>query len=572
MEAIKNSSECWAYARKSSEAEDRQALSIESQISELDELARRNGVEVSSERILSESKSAKMPFQRPEFERLAKNIEQGIVRYLFAWHPNRLSRNAIDAARLIDFIDRGKLLGIITPTQTFKNTPTDKFMFTLAVGSAKMDNDQKGIDVKRGLRKKNEMGHPAGVSKPGYMNDPHSEKGKKKILQDPERFPLVEQLFQLFLSGKYSVRRLRAHSEDVVGLRTVQRKKEGGKPLKLSQLYRMLKDPFYAGFFYGTDADGNETRYEVSPEVPRMITEEQYWQIQSMLGRKGNIRPSVHTDSFPYKERSKCGCGGTMVAVHQHQLICPQCKTKFAHKNKDACPRCETEIVDMEDGVYIHYIRYSCIKGKACPMKKKSIVEPDIDESVAKYVEGNLAISKALSDWCVKNLDQLAESEKKNDYERRAAWEREFAKKEKESEELVRMRMKGLMDDAEFMKHKDAVEEEKRRIKSILAASGGPDANRIEEVKKAFNLAVDVADVFRDGTFEEKRDALAALGSNLTISDKKVSVINKELIRKLESGLLAARAKNKRFEPRKCEADKDESGVFAAVRPTLLRR
>jgi DNA invertase Pin-like site-specific DNA recombinase len=237
-----------AYPRKSSEADDKQVLSIDSQISELKKLAIDKGITIKDEDVMQESHSAKNAFARPVFEQLVREIEQNKVQGVVAWHPNRLSRNAIDSGRLIQLMDEGKLIEIVTPSQTFRNTPQDKFFFTLMTSQAKMENDSKGIDVKRGLRKKNEMGYPAGIAKTGYKND-YGIKGQRRVIVDSERFELVKQLFLMYLTGKYSVRSLFKHAKEVMGLKTIQRRKEGGTPIHLSRFYELLKEPFYAGFF-----------------------------------------------------------------------------------------------------------------------------------------------------------------------------------------------------------------------------------------------------------------------------------------------------------------------------------
>ncbi|MEI6863878.1 MAG: recombinase family protein [Candidatus Adlerbacteria bacterium] len=561
-----------SYARKSSEAEDKQALSIESQADALKRLAKNKEVDLKEENILEESHSAKQAFARPVFERLLKEIESRKVQGILAWHPNRLSRNAIDAARLIQLMDEEKLIEILTPSQTFKNTPQDKFFFQMMTSQAKMENDTKGIEVRRGLRKKNQMGFPGGVAKPGYEND-YGLKGQRKIIVDLERFELVKQMFKLFLSGKYSVRKLTKYAEEVMGLRSIQRTKEGGKPLALSRVYAILQDPFYAGFFYGKDEDRETVRYEVNEALPRMITEEEYWEIQAMLGRKGVPRPTINKRIFPYTGRTKCGtCGGSVTAEHKHQLICSECKYKFAYQNKTVCPTCETKISDMDNAVYLHYIYYHCTKKRSADCPEGSVQEFKIDDSMAEYAENNFTISKSLSDWCIQHLDELAKNDKQNEYERKGTWERELAQKEKESEELVRMRIKGLItDDAEFFKHKATLEADKKRIKQVLTDMGGTDMTTLEKAKEAFSLVVGVAEVFRKGTFDEKQEALSALGSNLTLKDKKLNVINKEIFSVITKGLLEAKAVNKAFEPKNCEADKDETEVFTSVRPTMLR-
>lgn len=141
------------YSRKSTESEDRQVLSIDSQIDKTKEIANKLCVRIAQKDFLSESKSAKITANRPKFKEMVDRIEGGELNGIIVWHPDRLSRNAIDSAILIDLMDREKLVEIITPSQTFRNTPIDKFMFSLMCNQAKMENDKKGVDVTRGLEK-----------------------------------------------------------------------------------------------------------------------------------------------------------------------------------------------------------------------------------------------------------------------------------------------------------------------------------------------------------------------------------------------------------------------------------
>ena len=65
------------YARKSSEAEDKQILSIESQQNELENIAAKRELAISE--VLQESKSAKAP-GRPVFNEMMSRIAQGEAR------------------------------------------------------------------------------------------------------------------------------------------------------------------------------------------------------------------------------------------------------------------------------------------------------------------------------------------------------------------------------------------------------------------------------------------------------------------------------------------------------------
>jgi site-specific DNA recombinase len=71
------------YARKSSEAEDRQVQSTEDQQVRLREIAHLRGISIIRE--LTEAKSAKKPGDRPVFEALLKSVEAGEFDGIICW-------------------------------------------------------------------------------------------------------------------------------------------------------------------------------------------------------------------------------------------------------------------------------------------------------------------------------------------------------------------------------------------------------------------------------------------------------------------------------------------------------
>ena len=55
-------------------------------------------------------------------------IECGEANGIIAWHPDRLARNAVDAGRIIDLIDRGMLTELKFQSYRFENSPEGKWM------------------------------------------------------------------------------------------------------------------------------------------------------------------------------------------------------------------------------------------------------------------------------------------------------------------------------------------------------------------------------------------------------------------------------------------------------------
>ncbi|MDD4989349.1 MAG: recombinase family protein, partial [Candidatus Pacebacteria bacterium] len=140
------------YARKSTEDDDKQVMSIEAQLFELREFASRENIEILEE--FQESKSAKSP-GREVFGKMMMRLESlrepvGIL----AWHPDRLARNSIDGGRIIYAIDTSKIVSLRFPTFWFEPTPQGLFMLQVAFGQSKYYSDNLKQNVERGYRQK----------------------------------------------------------------------------------------------------------------------------------------------------------------------------------------------------------------------------------------------------------------------------------------------------------------------------------------------------------------------------------------------------------------------------------
>ena len=162
------------YVRKSTDSEERQVLSIESQIAELKLLADKENLKI--KRIFQESMTAKVP-GRPIFNEMLSRMEKGEADGIIAWHPDRLARNSVDGGRIIYLLDTEHIKSLKFPTFWFENTPQGKFMMQIAFGQSKYYIDNLSENVKRGLRQKVRRGEwPAGYVPPGYFTDKNDRK------------------------------------------------------------------------------------------------------------------------------------------------------------------------------------------------------------------------------------------------------------------------------------------------------------------------------------------------------------------------------------------------------------
>ncbi len=285
------------YARKSTEDDERQAMSIDSQIKEMSEMALKE--EIFIKEIRQEKHSAKMSGQRPVFNQLLADIKSGMFRGILTWAPDRLSRNAGDLGVLVDLMDHGKLTNIKTYTQAFTNSPSDKFLLMILCSQAKLENDQKGINVKRGIRAKCQMGWRPGVPPTGYFN--RTMNGVKDIIPDPQRAPFITEMFQRVADGQsgWDIKRW----FDKSGMTT-----RSGKKVYLGNLYLMLKNSFYYGEFEYPINSGNWYKGKHKPLITKILFDKV--QNQLITSTKSDWGSNI----APFKGLFRCGtCGKKLI-------------------------------------------------------------------------------------------------------------------------------------------------------------------------------------------------------------------------------------------------------------------
>ncbi|PIP50288.1 MAG: hypothetical protein COX12_02100, partial [Candidatus Brennerbacteria bacterium CG23_combo_of_CG06-09_8_20_14_all_44_41] len=254
------------YARKSTDVEDKQVLSIDAQLTELREYAVREHIEISAE--IVEKQSAKIP-GRPLFNKMMKEIET-FGGNILAWNPDRLARNSVDGGQIIYLLDTGKLASLKFPTFWCDNTGQGKFMLNMAFGQSKYYVDSLSENTKRGLRQKVRMGIFPSQAPLGYLNDSRT----KTIVVEKKKSRIVRLAFKRYVKGNMRLEDVSSFlAKNNITTRT-------GKRISKTKASFILSNPFYIGLFkYGGEI--HEGKHE--PIISKKLFDE----AQEMLKFRG---------------------------------------------------------------------------------------------------------------------------------------------------------------------------------------------------------------------------------------------------------------------------------------------
>lgn len=335
------------YARKSSENDERQAMSIDSQIKEMKALAQREGLSIVDTKY--ESKSAKESGQRETYMELLNDLREGKYNAVLTWAPDRLSRNAGDLGSIVDLMDQKRLLQIRTHSQTFTDNPNEKFLLMILCSQAKLENDNRGINVRRGTRAKCEMGWRPGVAPIGYIN--RSFSGVKDIIPDPDRSETIVKIFEHAAEG-WSGRRIKAW------LDTQGFSNKSGRPVTISQIFMILNNTFYYGEFEYPEKSHIVYKGAHQP----LVSKELFNQVQN--SRAVPNKAAWGSKTFAFKGIFKCAtCGSDITA--------------------------EEKFKQLKSGDFNRHVYYHCTRQVDYNCPEKYVNEEELKSQLMHYISEN---------------------------------------------------------------------------------------------------------------------------------------------------------------------------------------
>ena len=459
-------SKYYLYARKSIDEEDRQVLSIESQLAEVREFAKKEKLNIVKEFI--EIKTAKEP-GRPVFNHMIELIEDGEADGILAWHPDRLARNSVDGGRIIYLIDTGKIKSLKFPTSKFDNTAQGKFILSITLSQSKYYVDNLSENVKRGFRQKLRRGEWPGWAPLGYLNDPKTH----NVILDPDKYLLIKKAFELYAEGNQSLYEL-AKEVSRWGLTS-----RTGKKVQTSIINHMLRNPFY----YGVIRFRREL-YEGTHQP--IISKQLFDKVQSVM--KLRTKPSKkRKEKFNFLGFIKCGeCGCMITAEQQKWHNYYRCT-----KKRGKCSQ-----------------RYLREENLAEQMKEK-IKEVWLNDEICKFM-----------------LDKLEKDSKQEQEENQNLIEKLQAQLKKLNDKLERLldvHISGLIEQEEYQAKKQKLLNQKLEIKERSGNLQGKADSWLEPCKDFITRCNYVKKIALEGNLPRLRRWLEIGGSNFFLKDRILS-------------------------------------------------
>ncbi|HEY4964323.1 MAG TPA: recombinase family protein [Candidatus Saccharimonadales bacterium] len=482
------------YVRKSTEGDDRQVHSIDDQIEVLTDLAKRYDINIRPRDIYNESRSARKPDNRPEFDRLIESIQSGKIQGIVVWKLDRLSRNPTESGLLQQLLQDGKIRHIRTPEREYY--PQDNaVVFSVETSIGNQYVRDLSTNVKRGMRAAARNGRIAGVAPAGYINRQVDE--RKFIEKDQERWLLIRKAFDVFLSGNYTVMEVREMLDEwgYISYKRSPTSKRGGKPISRSSLYSIFNNRRYMGKVPQPDYP-DDPDHDADGDFEPMITQQEFDRVQSLLGNKTRVK-NVSQKFFELKGLLRCGHCDCAVTAH----VVPK---------------------KLKDGTINYHTYYHCTRKKG-PCSQKGLPEAKLFAQIDELL-GQYEISPKLYEWGLTAIKDIAKGEiaQRDDVQ-----QIQFAtidELQKQLDKLVDLVTDSVISSDTYKRKAEPLEAE-------LAKRQQDQQNTAERVKNWYEIIGftlerlnNATENFKTGDLNTRRDILLAIGYNPTLLNKTISI------------------------------------------------
>jgi len=223
------------YARQSVDKKD--SISIESQI----EFCRYELKGGGSREYTDKGFSGKNT-DRPKFQELIRDIEQGLIRRVIVYKLDRISRSIIDFASMMELFHRYNVEFVSSTEKFDTSTPMGRAMLNICIVFAQLERETIQKRVTDAYYSRCQKGfHMSGVAPYGYKLEPYVMDGirTKRLAIEPEAAERVKLMYEMYAGPQTSLGDIARYFRDE------SISKKSGKTYR-SALSTLLKNPAYA--------------------------------------------------------------------------------------------------------------------------------------------------------------------------------------------------------------------------------------------------------------------------------------------------------------------------------------
>ncbi len=252
----------------------------------------------------------------------------------------------------------------------------------------------------------------------------------------------------------------------------------------------------------------------------------------------------------------------SITAEQKIQCICTECKTKFSCKNSDACTKCGTEISKMKKPTIFSKTYYHCTKKNTlCKCAQGSIEEVELESQILSELE-TLEIHEDFYRWAVDALKEMNVDESKEQELLLSHSRKRETELTNRLSNLVMMRANGEIDADQLRQIQNQTNKELIHIRNELAETHNRSINWVSLANDYLNFSQNVAERFKNGGPQVKKQILSCIGSNLTIMDKKLNITRIPALVQIKKVASVYTGFSSRLEPKNPLTNKEISSDF----------
>ena len=510
---MKDNNRYFLYARKSTDTEDKQVQSLPDQINAMNKKAEELWIDIIE--IFQESMSAKKPW-RFRFNEMVERIKAGEANGIIAWKLDRLTRNPVDTWTIQYMLQDWVLNKIITNDREYN--PVDAWLlFSVETWMSNQFIMDLRKNVIRWMDSKIEKWVYAWRVPEGYIN----VKGKKIIDIDANNFLLVRKMWDLMLTGNYSVWKIKKIAHDEWGYRRTEeriRKNESEK-ISLSWMYKIFTNPFYTWNFIW--------KWELKKGTHKpMITFKEYERVQKLLWKKWRTIRSKSRE-FSYTGIISCWeCWWMITAIEKNKRIVSTWEIKS-------------------------YVYYKCTKRrKWISCNQKAVTLKSVEKQISSILD-KIELVPEFKEWWLKLLRRDYKTQIEQNKKIQASIRKKISENENKLHRLTDLLLDEAIDRKEYNIRKEWLKIELIQLDEQLLDVNSDKDKSIDLTEKLFDIIIWVQNKFNQWSLREKKTIFSLFGENYVLKDWILAIELHPWLKPIENKLPEIKRKYSRLEPNK---------------------